>query len=162
MGGRTGLRGSGSRCLVAGGGALLDIEGALGIVVAVGDQWEAELDLVLVLLIVLAWLRIRPGREPEVRSHRPMGCRWLARGEKVLLPLTLLSSVSTVSTTHSKTLKTDYAMNSTFVHEAERYNELQTASLSTINTGTRPQDMPPPWLGMFQGGPWTSRGMSPS
>jgi len=162
LGGRTRLRGSGSRCLVAGGGALLDIEAALGIGVAVGDQWEAELDLVLVLLIVLAWLRIRPGREPEVRSHRPMGCRWLARGEKVLLPLTLLSSVSTVSTTHSKTLKTDYAMNSTFVHEAERYNELQTASLSTINTGTRPQDMPPPWLGMFQGGPWTSRGMSPS
>jgi hypothetical protein len=148
------LRGSGSRCLVAEGGALLDIEADFGIGVAVGDQWEAELDLVLVLLIVLAWLRIRPGLEPEpeVRSHRPMGCRWLARGEKVLLPLTLLSSVSTVSTACSKTLKTDYAMNSTFVHEAERYSELQTASISTINTGTRPQDMPPPWLGTFQGG----------
>lgn len=96
LGGRTRLRCSGSRCLVGEGGVLLDTEEVLGIVVAAGDSGEV-VDLVLVLGIVLAWLRIRLGLELEVRTHHPRGCRWLARGERVLLQLTLMSSVSAFS-----------------------------------------------------------------
>jgi hypothetical protein len=88
------FRCSGSRYLVGEEVAHLDIAVVVGIVIAVADRGEAVPDLVLDLWIVIAWLRIQARLGLEKQSHRPKGCRCLAREGRVLLQLTLSSSVS--------------------------------------------------------------------
>jgi hypothetical protein len=150
------LLSSGSRGLVVAGGAPLDTE-AVELETGVGAEAGVERLLVHVLALVLALLRIRSGL--VARTHRPRGCKWLAREVIELLQRELWFPVSRQSSSN----KPYSNEKGSLLKPAKKRKPNCLASWSREPTsGHGRRDMAESLVGEVSGTQAGSRGISPS